>query len=194
MRKIGLLMAAIVALAPSVSSAARADDAAMKKEFEAIFNKAVEDFKKKDLKAFMTMFAPGYTSKTLDGRTQTLADTEKDMEQAMAMTKSVDSASQKIEKIRVMGYTAEVTGTMKLSMRVVDKDGAMGKKGATHVMGMEERSKETWIKASGGGWKLKSSVALTGTKSTMDGKPLPSMAGTPPSGKTASKAPSRAKS
>lgn len=188
MRKFGLLLAG-GAFALIASGLALADEANVRKEITATFDKSVDHFKNKDIKGFMSMFAPGYTSKSVEGRTQTLADTETEMKQAMDATKSVDGASIKIERLRMVGYGAEVVSTMKLTMHVVDKDGGMGgKPGRIHVMGIEERSKETWIKDSSGQWKLKNSVSLAGAKTTLDGKLLPSMAsGAPPSGKPTSK-------
>lgn len=185
------VMSAAALVAPVL---ARADDSAVRKELMAVFNKGVTSYKKKDVKSFMSMFAPGYTSRSFDGRTMTRADEERDMKQAMSMTKSLDAASLSIEKLATKGNSADVTSTMKLSMHVVD-DGTMGgKKGQPHVLSMEQKSKEIWVKT-GGSWKIKSSQELAPGKTTIDGKVMPSQPAAPPvKAKPKPRAPQKARS
>jgi hypothetical protein len=100
------------------------------------------------------------------------------MKQAMAQTQSLDDAKIAIEKLTVKGNIATSVSTMSLTMTMMDSTGEMGPKGKAHKMSMTERSRETWVKTSGG-WKAKHSEDLPGGKMLLDGKPFNPMA--PPS-------------
>ena len=49
---------------------ARADEASVRKEVNAAFDRAIKAFKAKDIKAFMSMYTPDYTSKMANGQTR----------------------------------------------------------------------------------------------------------------------------
>src|SRR5258706_2273112 len=128
----------IGALALALALPAAADDAAVKKEMLANFDKAVKQFKAKDIKGFMSMYTDDFTGKGMGGMPQTKASIEKEMKEAMDTTKSLDKSELKISKLSVKGSTAQVESSMTLGMKVVDAKGEMGPKGKTHNLLMVE--------------------------------------------------------
>jgi ketosteroid isomerase-like protein len=132
----------------------------------------VAQFKAKDLKGFMSMYADDYKGKGMDGKPTDKKATEAEMKQAMANTKTVKSSRYSIDKLTVKGNTATIEGTMALDMDVVDPDGQMGPKGATHRMHMVMKTRDVDVK-SGGAWKTKSSEPLPGSMTMVDGKQFP---------------------
>ncbi len=173
-------------LACGAAALASPDDAKIKKEMLAQFDKATAQFKARDLKGFMSMYTDDFKGVGMDGKAQTKKSIEAEMKDAMANTKSLDKAELSIEKVTSKGNTATTDSTMHLEMHVVDAKGEMGPKGKEHAMSMWEKSRETWVKTKAG-WKVKSGQALPGGKMLLDGKPFPPA---PPSkpGKPVSKA------
>jgi hypothetical protein len=185
------LIAVICALAFSGAGLAGADDATVRKEMLEIFNKAVKDFRNKDVDGFMSMYHTDYRGKMRDGRTQTVKDIRNEMKMFMESTKSVEQATMSIGKLRVMGTNAELVGTIHLKMKVEDSMGAFGKKGAVHDMTMVETTKDTWVRSSGS-WKCKASTEIK-TDTLVDGKPVKEPPANPPSGKPAHKPSAKAR-
>src|SRR5258708_2830643 len=161
----------IGALVLALAAPATADDAAVKKELMANFNKATKQFKAKDIKGFMSMYTDDFKGKGPTGAAQTKASIEKEMKEAMDTTKSLDKSELKISKCTVKGDTAQVESSMTLGMKVVDAKGEMGTKGKTHDLLMVENAKETWVKTKSG-WKVKSGEVLPSGKMLVDGKPM----------------------
>ncbi len=166
--------AAIVAVCLAAASAAFAspDEASVRKAMMANFDKSVKQFKAKDLKGFMSMYADDFSGKGPDGKPMTKTTVEAEMKEAMATTKSVEESKLTIEKLTVKGDSAELESTMTLKMQVVDAKGEMGVKGKLHSLTMVEKSKETWVKTKDG-WKVKKGSVVPGGKMLVDGKPFP---------------------
>ena len=162
----------VAILASASVSPVTADEASVRKEFMANHKKAVAQFKARDLKGFMSMYAPDYKGKSMEGKDETRASVERDMKQAMADTKLVRRADLKIDKLNLKGANADVESTFTLDIRAIDSTGQAGPKGKTHDMVMVMRSKEKWVKGAEG-WKIKWSEPLPGSTMTMDGKPFP---------------------
>lgn len=175
-RNLAALATGVALVAASLVSA-RADEASVRKEMKADFDKAVKAFRAKDIKGFMAMIADDFHGKGMDGKPMTKASMEAEMKQHMAETKTLDTADLTIDKIKTDGKTATTDSTLVLKMHVVDSKGEMGPKGKEHVMDMVEKSHETWVKGKGG-WLEKTSEPLPGGKMMMDGKPF--MPGPPP--------------
>ena len=157
------------------SITAGADEASVKKEMYAIFDKSVKQFKTRDIKGFMSMIADDYKGKGPGGASQTRATMAAQMKQAMDSTKELNKAEMKITKISVSGSTANIESTMTLAMKVVDAAGTMGPKGQLHSVTEVENQRETWVKTKGG-WKIKIGEVLPGGKMMVDGKPFPPVA------------------
>jgi hypothetical protein len=147
----------------------RADDAAVRKELTALFSRFAAAFKKKDVKTALSFFAPEYSAKEM-GRTVTRADVEKQMNQAMANLKSIESLSWDIQKLTVKGNTATVEARETMNATVVDNLGNLGPKGQTHKIGDVERTRDVFVKTPQG-WLLKQSETLS-AQVTIDGKKL----------------------
>jgi hypothetical protein len=166
-----------LALAGSLfAGIAHADEAAIRKEMAAGFNDSVVAWKRKDAKAFMSMFALDFKGLDMAGKVQTYNSMAAEVQSEMAMTRSVDKASLSIEKVKAKGNTVVMDSVMTMALTVVDSKGEMGRAGATHRLEVSEHSHETWVK-SGKRWKLKSSEPLPGGVMKIDGQTLPS---TPP--------------
>lgn len=175
------LFALAVAIAASAAWA-RPNDAAVKKELLAMFDKGVAQFKKKDIKGFMSVYTADYTGVGMDGKPMSLKQTEAEMKQAMATTKSVETAKLDIDKLTVNGKTAVAESTMKLDIHGVDSKGEMGPKGKVHQMSMVMRSRDTYVQTKDG-WKTKRSEPMNGSTMMVDGKPYaPNIMAKPPKG------------
>jgi ketosteroid isomerase-like protein len=148
---------------------ARADDAAVKKELNALFGNFAAAFRKKDVKTAMSFFAPDYTA-TEGGRTLTRAQVEAQTAMAMSRLKSVDALSWNIQKLTVKGSTATTVALESMTATIVDTEGQMGPKGQTHKIKDVERTRDRFVKTSKG-WLLKHSETLS-ADITIDGKKL----------------------
>jgi ketosteroid isomerase-like protein len=153
-----------------VSGVARADDATVKKELNALFGKFAAAFKKKDVKTAMSFFAPDYTA-TEGGRTLTRAQVEAQTTEAMARLKSVDALAWDIQKLTTKGNEATTEALETMSATILDSQGQMGPKGETHKIKDVERTRDRFVK-SPKGWLLKHSETLS-AEITIDGKKVP---------------------
>jgi ketosteroid isomerase-like protein len=170
--RIKTLSIGIGILAFAAAAFAAPDDAKVKKEMLAQFDKAVVQFKAKDLKGFMSMYTDDFKGVGMDGKAQTKKSITAEMKEAMATTKSFDKAELAIEKLTSKGDSATTESTMHLEMRVVDAKGEMGPKGKEHAVGMWVKARENWVRSKGG-WKVKTGQSLPGGKMLLDGKPYP---------------------
>lgn len=138
--------------------AARADNAAVKRELTALFVKFSIAFKKKDVKTALSFFSSDYIA-TESGKKITRAQVESQMTLALANLKSVDTLTWDIEKISVKGGQATTEALETLSATVVDTVGTLGKKGETHRLKDVERTRDVFVKTPKG-WLLKRSDTL----------------------------------
>ena len=155
-------------------------EAEARKGIMAAFDSAVKSFKAKDIKGFMSVYTPDYTSKA-NGKTMSAKEMEAEMKMNMSNTKSVESATLSLGKVAVKGEAATADATFSLKATIADPQGRMGKPGATHKMGVVEKAREIWVKTKGG-WKNKRSDMISETM-TLDGKPFNPMAPPPGPGK-----------
>src|SRR5438876_151303 len=122
------LCAASVSLlfAPS----ARADD---KADIRALYAKIEKAFKTRDTKAIMSMATPDFTEK-VGNQVFNAKQVEAQMRQEFAATKEQRDVEMKPDKIDVKGSKAVVLANDKMNSVVVDQQGQMGPKGATHTI------------------------------------------------------------
>ena len=171
MRSKAMSLSAVFVLVASATACA--DNASVKRELIAGFNKRVAQYRAKDIRGFMTMYASDFKGMNPGGRPTSKKQIERDMGQAMKDTKSLDSASISIDKLTTKGLKANVESTMTLNIHVVDSVGELGVRGKIHTLTIVERARELWVKTKAG-WQVKTSTPLPGDKMIVDGKSFPS--------------------
>ena len=163
-------IAALALIAPVI---ANGDEAALRKYLMTDFDRRAEQFRKKDIKGFMTMYTADFKGVNMEGKPVSRQQVEAQMKQAMRDTKSMDTAKLNLDKVTMNGENAAtVESTMTLKMKVADSVGQFGKKGQVHAVGMIERTREGIVKTKDG-WKVKTSQPLPGGAMSLDGKPFP---------------------
>jgi hypothetical protein len=162
-------LCALLAMGPI--GLAKADGAAVRKEMQREFDKAVAAWKKKDVKGFMSMFSPDFKGVGMDGQPVDYKGIQAQIARTIKSTKSIDSATLSIDKLATKGNQATMDVTMKMTMVVADPRGEMGPKGGTHKLDLVERSHEVWEKT-GGQWKQKSMRPLPGGTMKIDGNAM----------------------
>ena len=161
-------------LAQSLSIAAMADDAAVKKQIQADFNKAMAALQKHDMKGFMAFVANDYQFSSPEmkvGKTYI----EQTMKYYANGTNKIHSFSYDIADLKSSGNTATGKATFTLDSTVRDDQGVMGKLGKTHRMHYAQLFAATWVK-SGGRWQRSREAMIGKPKMTVDGKPYDPLA------------------
>lgn len=161
--KLGTITALGLTLMTGACAISQADDAAVRKEIQAGYDKLCAAMKSKNIDGVMKMGTKDF-SYTEKGQTMGGEQMKQMMQQQFAAMKSCDKMVMKIDKLTVKGNTATV---MSSSEGVMTIGGADGK---THKMADKNTSKDTWVKTPEG-WKCKNVTVLT-DKMTMDGKPF----------------------
>ena len=151
------------ALAASITAIAAADDVAdFKKWYMAGGPEVIKAMETKNMAFFNKMTTPDFTY-TEHGKTNKKKEALDGLKQMMDMAEKIKYRF-KVESVKkakgamIVNLLNEYTMTM--------KPGTDKKK---HVMWMEARSRETWVK-SGGKWMLKNITDVGEPKTKMDGK------------------------
>jgi ketosteroid isomerase-like protein len=175
-----LVLAALCAI-PTLAFADSTD--AVKKAVEANYTTMMNGFKKKDIKAVMSIYDEKYVGVGMDGSKMSKKQLRATMQGYIKDTKKVNSASYSVAKLKVTGDKASGITTFKLDAQIHDSTGMMGEKGKDHHMEMVDYQKVTWAKK-GGKWLI-TSEAPGGQAPVMnvDGKPM----GAPPAPTTSVK-------
>jgi len=156
---------AVVALSLAVvPNAGRADDASVRKELAANYDKITMALDHKDSTSLRTIVTQDFTmeeaGKKMDGKASLAV-----IEKGFKTTGSVGEDAMKIRTLKVNGNTAIATVAYKrTSTSVPDK------KHKTHAIASNGITEDTWVKTKSG-WRLKSVKTLK-SEMTVDGKPM----------------------
>ncbi|HLJ54735.1 MAG TPA: nuclear transport factor 2 family protein [Chthonomonadaceae bacterium] len=167
MTRHGLTICATALILAGGIGAARANDRADIDKLYAKLTAALKNLRPDDT---LALEAPGFVSTEPDGSKLNGQQVAAMMKKENEGVKSVKSVSIKIKECKITGKTAKVATDFSFAIVVEDKEGHMGKKGATHVMASSGKVTNDLVKT-GDGWKFLS-MSQAGGKMTMDGKPM----------------------
>lgn len=174
----------------AASSAASADDTAVKEAIADSFHKAINAIERHDVKRAMLMYAPGYLDKTPGAKPETDADREKSMREAIQSLKTLIRADMDVDKVVVTGETAVASTTTYLEIELVDLKGELGAKGKVHNVVSTVHHRDTYVNIAGR-WRLKEALQRVPEPLVVDGKrftpPMPPAPATPPATKKPAK-------
>jgi hypothetical protein len=156
-----ILLAA--ALAVSAAAATRAaDNAAIQHQLQALHDRAVAAYQKKDVKGVMAYCAPDYISKGKDGKVRTREQMQALFKIQLGLLKSIEKISVRVGPVTTKGAEATDILTFDLAGMLADKQGKV------HRLVSRSTTRETWARV-GSSWQLKRSEVLTADQ-TIDGK------------------------
>lgn len=165
MRIRSILLAAALAASAAATTSRAADNAAIQQQLQALHDRAVVAYRKKDVKGVMAYCAPDYTSKGKDGKVRTREQMQALFKVQMGLLKSIEKISVRVGPVTTKGAEATDVLTFDLAGTLVDKQGK------AHRLASRSTNRETWFRA-GSSWQLKRSEVLT-AEQTIDGKKAP---------------------
>jgi hypothetical protein len=149
-----------------VSTAARGDDAAVRKALAKQYAKADQALKRKDTKGVFDTMTADYKMVAPNGMSAPRKQLEMMLPMQLSMLKTVKSVTTTIDKLTIKGKSAVATATQKLVATAADP---RDPKGGVHTIEQTQTMRDTWVQASGA-WKRKQSDTLS-NKLLVDGKP-----------------------
>lgn len=156
-------LVALVGLAWSAAPA-RADDPAVHKELQDIYNEVVDGLKKKDPVAAQTYVAPDYVEHDQFGKTHTREQLAEAMRKAMDETVSVGDIRMDVQRVVVHGEFAVALVNRHVATTIKDP------KGTTHPFTSDAVALDFWDKTPDG-WRLKRTHGVS-LQQTLDGKAM----------------------
>ncbi|HLK55213.1 MAG TPA: nuclear transport factor 2 family protein [Chthonomonadaceae bacterium] len=154
----------IVALIMIVTGVRAEEDAAVKKELTAQYQKMLAAFKAKDVKGLLAPATMDLTMKLPSGRIFTRTQLEDMYKKQFVNTRSVVVGKNEIAKLEVKGDQAITT--MKAKWVIIANQG-----GRYRTFDSTEEGRDTWVKTTSG-WRLKTEE-ITKSKTLIDGKETP---------------------
>ncbi len=154
------------------------EDTAVRAAIQSQYNRMNGAIAMRDISSIMAPFAPDYTAND-GGRIETRKQYEQNWKLLLARMRGSGTVGVSIDKLVVHGKQAVATTHVKASFRIADAPARAGAKAAEHTAVLDVHERDTWVDTKGT-WLLKHTDVLPGSKRTLDGKPLPPLAGPVP--------------
>jgi len=157
---------ALIALLGLIWSAApaRADDPAVHKELQDIYNQVADGLKKKDPDAAKTYIADDFVERDGFGKRHTRAEVAEAMRKALEDTLSVNDIKMDVQRVVVRGDFAVALVNRHVATTIKDPKGN-GRPFTSDVVALD-----VWQKTADG-WRLRRSHGVS-VQQTLDGKPM----------------------
>jgi ketosteroid isomerase-like protein len=161
-RVAGILAALILVASAAVT--ARADDEAVRKEIQALYDHWLDGWKSKDITAIMSPLVPDFVYTNSNGKVRNRKQIESDWKDALKLYKSIERLSLSAGEVTLHGNEASDVSTWKFSGVYTDPQGK--DRPATELF----TSRDTLVRTPNG-WMFKRSKDLK-VVVTVDGKPV----------------------
>ncbi|HEV2473456.1 MAG TPA: nuclear transport factor 2 family protein [Chthonomonadales bacterium] len=159
----------LVSVLVGAVAAARADGHAVRKTLNALYADQFRAMEHKDLKGAMADVTGDFTFVYPGHGTINRKQAETEMRILFASEESA-KMTYVLDSVQVHGSSAVVVITEAGSFLGKDLEGRLGARGKVHRIADKSRSRDEWIKTSGG-WKCRKSTVLS-DRMTVDGKPF----------------------